>query len=190
MRGASIRRLPSSPAPPARGAFPARATSLLGMSNRLAMLAMTGLHRAVLRLTGGRVGASLGRMRVIELVTRGRRSGAERRAMLTVPVVESTDAGETLVVVASRGGDDLMPAWYLNLVADPRVGVAAARGGEPAPYLARTATDAERARLWPLAVRAYRGYAAYQRKTRRVIPLVLLEPDPSRATEARPATST
>ena len=170
-----------------RGALPAHPATLLGMSNRLAMLAMTGLHRAVLRLTGGRVGASLGRMRVIELVTRGRRSGAERRAMLTVPVVETTEAGETLVVVASRGGDDLMPAWYLNLAADPRVGVVSARGGEPAPYLARTATDVERARLWPLAVRAYGGYAAYQRRTRRVIPLVILEPDPERAADARPA---
>lgn len=156
------------------------------MSNRLAMLTMTGLHRAVLRLTGGRVGAKLGRMRVIELVTRGRKSGAERRAILTVPVVESTDAGETLVVVASRGGDDLMPGWYLNLVADPEVGVAAAQGGEPQPYRARTASDTERARLWPLAVRAYGGYAAYQRKTRRVIPLVLLEPDPGRGADARP----
>lgn len=145
------------------------------MSNRLAMLAMTGLHRAVLRLTGGRVGASLGSMRVIELVTRGRRSGAERRAILTVPVVETTPAGEALVVVVSRGGDDLPPAWYLNLVSEPMVGVSVG-GGEPRPYRARTATDAERARLWPRVTTAYRGYAEYQRKTRRVIPLVLLEP--------------
>ncbi|WP_082514802.1 nitroreductase/quinone reductase family protein [Yonghaparkia sp. Root332] len=162
------------------------------MSNRLAMLAMTGLHRVVLRLTGGRVGASLGRMRVIELVTRGRKSGAERRAILTVPVVETTEAGETLVVVASRGGDDLMPSWYLNLVADPEVGVASAAGGDAMPYRARTANDTERARLWPLAVRAYSGYAAYQRRTRRTIPLVLLEPEPQRDarrdTEARART--
>jgi deazaflavin-dependent oxidoreductase (nitroreductase family) len=149
------------------------------MSNRRAMLLMTALHRAVLRLTGGRVGSSLGRMRVIELVTRGRKSGAERRAILTVPVVDATSEGETLVVVASRGGDDLQPAWYLNLVAHPEVGVASAAGGPARPYRARTATDTERARLWPLAVRAYGGYAAYQRRTRRTIPLVLLEPDRS-----------
>lgn len=146
------------------------------MSNRFAMLAMTGLHRAVLRLTGGRVGGSLGRMRVIELVTRGRKSGAERRAILTVPVVETTETGEALVVVASRGGDEHAPAWYLNLVADPEVSVTSASGGEPTPYRARTATETERARLWPLVVRAYSGYAAYQRRTRRTIPLVLLEP--------------
>ena len=180
--------------PSGLGGLPGGAASLHLMSNRLAMLAMTGLHRAVLRLSGGRVGASLGRMRVIELVTRGRKSGAERRAILTVPGVETTETGETLVVVASRGGDDLMPSWYLNLVADPEVGVASAEGGEPRPYRARTATDSERARLWPLAVRAYSGYAAYQRKTRRVIPLVVLEPDPTREpagpSEARPGAST
>jgi deazaflavin-dependent oxidoreductase (nitroreductase family) len=150
------------------------------MSNRLAMLAMTGLHRAVLRLTRGRLGASLGSMPVIELVTRGRKSGAWRRAILTVPVVESTASGERLVVVASRGGDDLPPAWYLNLVADPLVGVSSAAGGSPRPYRARTADDAERARLWPQAVRAYSGYANYQRRTRRLIPIVILEPDPDR----------
>ncbi len=145
------------------------------MSNRRAMRAMTSLHRAVLRLTHGRVGASLGSMRVIELVTRGRKSGAERRAILTVPIVETSPEGDVLVVVASRGGDDQPPAWYLNLVAEPRVVVADA-GGEPRPYRARTATEAERARLWPRVTTAYCGYAEYQRKTRRVIPLVLLEP--------------
>jgi deazaflavin-dependent oxidoreductase (nitroreductase family) len=151
------------------------------------MLAMTGLHRAVLHLSGGRVGSTLGKMRVIELVTRGRSSGLERRALLTVPVVESTPDGEALVVVASRGGDDLPPAWYLNLVADPHVGVASAAGGPALPYRARPATEAERARLWPLAVRAYSGYASYQQRTRRVIPLVLLEPDDahSRPDESR-----
>lgn len=112
-------------------------------------------------------------MRLIELSTVGRRSGEVRRAILTVPVEE----GENYVIVASRGGDDAMPAWYLNLVNEPLVGVGEA-GGAPVAYRARTASAEERARLWPRCVAAYRGYAAYQRKTEREIPLVVLEPAP------------
>ena len=148
------------------------------MSNRRAMLTMTGLHRALLRLSGGRRGGRLGSMPVIELTTVGRRSGEPRSAILTVPVREPMPegrSGERLVVIASRGGDDLQPAWYLNLVAEPAVQVAMV-GEHPRPYRARTAEPAERARLWPLAVRAYSGYAAYQRKTEREIPVVILEP--------------
>jgi len=151
------------------------------MSNRRAMLTMTGLHRAMLRLTGGRLGRRLGGMLVIELTTTGRSSGVPRTAILTVPHREplpgspAGEHGERLIVIASRGGDDAQPAWYLNLVAEPTVQVARV-GEHPRPYRARTADADERARLWPLAVRAYRGYAAYQRKTAREIPVVILEP--------------
>ncbi len=149
------------------------------MSNRRTMLTMTALHRAVLRLTGNRLGRRLGTMPVIELTTTGRSSGLPRTALLTVPAREPLpggQSGERLIVIASRGGDDLQPAWYLNLVAEPRV-LVAAPGEHPRPYRARTADPDERARLWPLAVRAYRGYAAYQRKTEREIPVVILEPE-------------
>jgi deazaflavin-dependent oxidoreductase (nitroreductase family) len=149
------------------------------MSNRRAMLTMTALHRAVLRLSGGRLGGRLGSMPVIELTTTGRSSGLPRTAILTVPHREpmpDSRHGERLIVIASRGGDDLQPAWYLNLVAEPTVQVARV-GEHPRPYRARTADPDERARLWPLAVRAYRGYAAYQRKTAREIPVVILEPE-------------
>ena len=145
------------------------------------MLTMTGLHRAMLRLTGGRLGRRLGGMLVIELTTTGRSSGVPRTAILTVPHREplpgspAGEHGERLIVIASRGGDDAQPAWYLNLVAEPTVQVARV-GEHPRPYRARTADADERARLWPLAVRAYRGYAAYQRKTAREIPVVILEP--------------
>lgn len=142
------------------------------------MLTMTGLHRAMLRLTGGRFGRALGGMPVIELTTTGRSSGVPRTAILTVPHREPMPEGqhgERLIVIASRGGDDLQPAWYLNLVAEPTVQVARV-GEHPRAYRARTADSDERARLWPLAVRSYRGYAAYQRKTAREIPVVILEP--------------
>lgn len=143
------------------------------VSNRWLMLSLTQLHRALLRLTRGRVGSRLGSMPVIELITRGRRTGESRSALLTVAVRD----GDRLVIVASRGGDDAHPAWFLNLEADPRVQVG--EPGRPArPMRARIADVHERERLWPLVVAAYRGYAGYQRRTDRVIPLVLLEPEP------------
>lgn len=110
-------------------------------------------------------------MPVIELTTTGRRTGERRTALLTV----ATREGDALVVVASRGGDDAHPAWYLNVVADPQVRVGPV--GEPSRAMrARVASDGERERLWPRVVDAYSGYAAYQRRTSRQIPLVLLEP--------------
>lgn len=136
------------------------------------MLSLTRTHRALLRLTGGRVAGRFGTMPVIELTTRGRRSGELRTALLTVAARD----GDALVVVASRGGDDAHPAWYLNIVADPRVQVGPV-GEEPRAMVARAASDVERQRLWPRVVAAYSGYAAYQRRTSRLIPLVLLEPE-------------
>ena len=144
------------------------------MSNRRAMLTMTALHRAVLHLTGNRLGRQLGSMPVIELTTTGRSSGLPRTAILTVPARDPESGA--LIVIASRGGDDLQPAWYLNLVAEPRV-LVAAPGEHPQPYRARTADPDERARWWPEAVRAYGGYAQYQRRTQREIPVVMLEPE-------------
>ena len=79
------------------------------------------------------------------------------------------------VIVASKGGEDTHPAWYLNLVDQPRVQVAL--GGAPAaPYDARVATPEERAEMWPTITSTYKGYAGYQRKTDREIPLVVLTP--------------
>lgn len=139
------------------------------------MLLMTRSHRVLQRLTFGLLGWNLGSLPVIELTTIGRRSGKPRSTLLTTPVVETVDGVERLVVVASRGGDDAYPAWYLNLVEHPDVTVTR-RNGEALAYRAHVADDTERERLWALAVRAYRGYADYQRKTERRIPIVVLEP--------------
>src|SRR5690349_5581306 len=108
-------------------------------------------------------------MPVLELVTTGRRSGTPRAVMLTVPLRD----GEAHVVVASRGGDDRHPAWFLNLRDEPRVRVAV-RGGPRQPMLAHIATPEERARLWPEITARYPHYAGYQQRTEREIPLVLL----------------
>jgi len=132
---------------------------------------MNHVHRTVLALTGGRLGWSAGSMPVVELTTIGRKSGEKRSVMLTSPVQE----GDTVVVVASRGGDDVHPAWYLNLQADPDVEVSI-KGAPAQPMTARVATADERARLWPQVTAASKNYAAYQTKTDREIPLVLLTP--------------
>lgn len=136
---------------------------MLKFSNRL--------HRGLLGLSGGRLGWRTAGMPVLKLTTVGRRSGQERTVMLTSPHQE----GEALVIVASKGGEDTHPAWYLNLVENPEVKVAV-KGSSAMPMRASVVPASERARLWPLVTAAYSGYAGYQEKTDREIPLVVLEP--------------
>ncbi|MEO3935316.1 nitroreductase/quinone reductase family protein [Dermatophilaceae bacterium Soc4.6] len=139
------------------------------MPSDLALKAMNGAHRLALRLSGGRLGREAMGMPVVELTTTGRRSGQRRSVMLTSPL---TDDGH-LVVVASRGGDDQHPAWFLNLRDDPDVEVSL-RGGASRPMTAHVATAEERARIWPLITQRHPNYAGYQRRTTREIPLVVL----------------
>ena len=141
------------------------------MPSDLALKAMNGIHRAVLTVSRGKLGWSASNMPVLELTTTGRKSGEPRSVMLTSPVQE----GDTFVVVASRGGDDTHPAWFLNLRDDPEVQVATG-GGPKRPYRAEVADTDERARLWPEITRDHDNYAGYQRKTDREIPVVLLRP--------------
>ncbi len=141
------------------------------MPSDLQMKSMNAVHRALLRLSGGRFGWTLLGMPVVELTTIGRKSGLPRSVMLTSPLQE----GAVMVVVASRGGDDRPPAWLLNLEANAAVEVSV-NGGTRKPWTARVATGEERARMWPVLTAHHRNYAAYQRKTDRQIPLVLLEP--------------
>ena len=131
---------------------------------------INAFHRTLLRVSGGRVGRSLAGMPVVVLETTGRKSGETRRTMLTAPVVD----GDTVVLVASYGGDSRHPAWYLNLSAKPDVTIE--MGGERREMSARTATAEEKAALWPRIVKSYRGYAGYQKRTDRDIPVVLLSP--------------
>jgi deazaflavin-dependent oxidoreductase (nitroreductase family) len=102
------------------------------------------------------------------LTTRGRKSGKMRRTAL----IYGKD-GDRYVVVASRGGHENHPAWYLNLVANPDVEVQVAADKFSAS--ARTATSEEKARLWPLMASIWPAYNDYQSKTDREIPVVVLE---------------
>jgi deazaflavin-dependent oxidoreductase (nitroreductase family) len=107
---------------------------------------------------------------LVQFVTIGRRSGKARAKMLSVPII----AGDRLVLVASFGGDDRHPAWYLNLRSNPEVRVTIA--GLTRTMIARIATEEERAELWPQIISVFEGYARYQKRTERPIPVVILEP--------------
>ena len=135
---------------------------------RLAVRLAGRLHVHLYRLLGGRLVGSIGRAPILLLTTTGRRSGRPR----TAPLLYVRD-GDSLAVVASFGGSPGHPNWYLNLRANPRATVEIGR--EHLQVRARTAAPEERARLWPRFVAVYGGYASYQERTSREIPVVLLE---------------
>ncbi|MBC7303829.1 MAG: nitroreductase family deazaflavin-dependent oxidoreductase [Nocardia sp.] len=141
------------------------------MPSDLQLKIVNTVHRTLLTVTGGLIGNSVFGMPSLQLTTIGRKTGEPRKVMLTAPIID----GDTIVVVASRVGDPVNPAWLLNLRDNPNVEVSL-RNGPERPMAARVATADERARLWPRVVSAYQGYAEYQTKTTREIPLVLLTP--------------
>lgn len=148
-------------------------TSAASRAKDLTFKAFTGAHEAVFRASKGRFLGRAGGMPVVLLETTGRKSGQQRSTMLTAPVVD----GERVVLVASFGGDARHPAWFLNLRDHPDVVVT--MEGRTRPMRARVATAEEKAELWPRITSTYRGYAAYQRRTERDIPVVILEPRPA-----------
>jgi deazaflavin-dependent oxidoreductase (nitroreductase family) len=134
--------------------------------------AMNLTHHAVLRITGGRALTAVFGMPAVELCVTGRKSGLRRTTMLTAPIM---DPGR-VVLVASKGGDDRDPEWYRNLLVNPDVELKVIRTGEVLELRARVATAEEKAELWPTIVAAYKGYAGYQKRTQRDIPVVICEP--------------
>ncbi len=140
------------------------------MPSNLMLRALNALHRSVMTLSGNRVGWVALDMPVLELTTVGRKTGQFRKVLLTAPHAEGSD----LVLVASRGGDDRHPAWFLNLCDNPEVEVKL-RDGVSRRMHARVASTQERARLWPAITAKHPFYGDYQAKTRREIPLVVLE---------------
>lgn len=138
---------------------------------------MNRVHWGLLKVSAGKIGWTAARMPVLELTTIGRRSGEPRSVLLTSPHRE----GETIVVVASKGGEDTHPAWFLNLRENPEV-VVSMQNAPAQKMTARVAPPEERERLWPIVTGNAANYANYQNKTQREIPLVVLEP----ADEARP----
>ncbi len=127
------------------------------------------VHAFLYRWTGGTVGHSAGSIKNLLLTTSGRKSGRPR----TVPLTYMPD-GDSYVLVASNGGADRHPSWWLNLERTPAATIQVGR--ETRSVAARKATPSERARLWPLLKQYNPFYAQYERITEREIPVVILHP--------------
>jgi F420H(2)-dependent quinone reductase len=129
-----------------------------------------GSHATIYRATHGLVGHRFpGAPPMLLLDHVGAKSGTRR----TSPLVYGVD-GRDLVLVASKGGYSKHPAWFHNLLANPDT--TAQVGSRRVPVCARVADAQERKRLWPLMLKVYGGYADYQRRTEREIPVVILTP--------------
>lgn len=119
--------------------------------------------------TGGAEGHDWQGTTTLILTTTGRKSGQPRKSPLIYQKY-----GDKYLVVASKGGADEPPAWYLNLSANPDVQVQVK--GDKFPARARTATSAEKPEMWEVMAKAWPAYNEYQQKTTREIPVVVLEP--------------
>lgn len=130
---------------------------------------MTGANNIVYRLSHGRVAGHVpSGAPICLLTTTGRRTGRRR----TVPLLYLPHGADRMALVASRGGMSAHPAWYLNLLAEPRATVEV--GTQRREMIARPATPSEKAELWPALTAAYGHFDAYQRRTARDIPVVIL----------------
>jgi deazaflavin-dependent oxidoreductase (nitroreductase family) len=120
------------------------------------------------RATDGAEGHDWNGTQTLLLTTTGRRSGEQR----TTPLIYGRD-GDDYVIVASKGGSDEPPAWYLNLSAEPRVELQVKDDRFEAK--ARTAGPEEKPALWKTMVAEWPSYDEYQHSTEREIPVVVLE---------------
>jgi deazaflavin-dependent oxidoreductase (nitroreductase family) len=130
----------------------------------------SSLHEATYRVSGGRALNQVLGMPVVRITTTGRRTGEPRPTILAAPVVEDG----RIVLVASNGGDDRDPQWYLNLLAQPSVLVT--RGEVDVEFTGRVAEGSERTEVWRLIRTVTPVYELYQRRTSRELPVVVLEP--------------
>lgn len=127
------------------------------------------VHRVMYLLTAGRLVGEVGEARVLLLTTTGRCSGKAR----TVPLLYVPD-GDAFVIVASQGGHDTNPAWYLNLRANPAATVQI--GNRLTNIRAEELTGDARARGWKSLVAIYAGYEEYRTRTSREFPIIALRP--------------
>jgi deazaflavin-dependent oxidoreductase (nitroreductase family) len=120
------------------------------------------------RATDGAEGHEWNGTQTLLLTTTGRKSGEQR----TTPLIYAA-AGDSFVIVASKGGSDEPPAWYLNLSESPEVEVQVKADRFKAR--ARTAGADEKPELWRRMVAEWPAYDEYQEKTNREIPVVVLD---------------
>jgi deazaflavin-dependent oxidoreductase (nitroreductase family) len=126
------------------------------------------IHIAVYRLTGGAMLGRWGGLRILLLSVTGRRTG--RRRLKPVAYLDDDDS---FVVVASYGGSDTHPEWWLNLRTHPETEIRIGRSH--IRVRAHEVEGEERRRLWSLLIRAYPPFQAYQARTQRVLPVIRLE---------------
>jgi deazaflavin-dependent oxidoreductase (nitroreductase family) len=120
------------------------------------------------RANEGRVGGPFEGAPLLLLHTTGAKTGAERVS----PVMYQAD-GDHLAVFASKAGAPTNPDWYHNLRANPAATVEV--GTETVPVMAREAQGEERERIWSRQKELFPGFADYEEKTTRLIPVVVLE---------------
>jgi F420H(2)-dependent quinone reductase len=135
----------------------------------VALRALTRIHIAIYRASRGRIGGKIWGLPVLLLTTTGRRSGKKR----TTPLCY-LPSGDRYVVIASYGGMDWAPAWWLNLSQSPEATIEAGRAHRA--VRARQTAGEERARLWSEVTAIAPGYLKYEAKTTRRIPVVVLDP--------------
>lgn len=140
------------------------------MPSNFMLKTMNTVHRTIMGLSGGTFGWTMANMSVLELTTTGRESGEPRSLMLTSPWSD----GDSMAIIASAGGNDGHPAWFLNLRDNPAVTVRTKSGTRQ--MTARITDGDERDEIWEAVTAKYKNYADYQSKTERQIPVVLLEP--------------
>ncbi len=140
------------------------------MPSDFAFKALNRLHSSAIAVSRGKFGWTGAKMPVLELTTIGRKSGLPRSVLLTAPWQD----GDRMALIASAGGNDNHPAWFLNLRDNSSVTVRTADGTKK--MTARITSGDERAEIWHASVSEFKHYAAYESKTDREIPVVVLEP--------------
>lgn len=121
------------------------------------------------RSSGGRIGGKIGNNPVLLLTTKGRKSGKQR----TVPVMYFMD-GPAYVVTASAGGAPKNPAWFHNVRSNPQATIETGR--QRINVVGEVASPEKRNELWTHLLEIAPGFANYQKRTSRQIPIVLLRP--------------
>jgi deazaflavin-dependent oxidoreductase (nitroreductase family) len=128
----------------------------------------TDFHTAAYKVSHGRIGGKAYGVPIVLVESIGRKSGKRRTHPLLCQEVDGK-----LVVIASKGGVNKHPAWYLNLMANPET--TAWWKGEKRRVRARETSGEERERCWRVMVEGYPTYEHYQSRTERQIPVIVLE---------------
>lgn len=128
-------------------------------------------HVRAYQQSGGETGYLWNGVPTLLLTVTGRRSGTQFTSALIFGRDGSDHLGDYLVV-ASMGGAPRHPCWYLNLQANPQATIQVK--AERKTVIARTASGAEKPRLWTIMTDLWPNYDAYQSRTQREIPVVVL----------------